>query len=80
MCMMSKPKMPKVPEPKLPPQPLARQEPVGLKVGREEGNDDTKKLKAKRAGRRKLRLHDKVSTQSAGSAVGAAGGVQTTKA
>lgn len=69
--------MPKMPEPKLPPQPLMRQEPVGLKVGRDEGDDGTQTAKRKRSGRRKLRLNDKMSTQVAGGSVGNASGVQT---
>lgn len=78
MCM-SKPKMPKMKEPKLPPQPLQRQEPAGFQVGRDEDDKGVQKIKANRS-RRKLRIRssDKVSTQTAGSKVGAASGVQTT--
>lgn len=74
MCM-STPKAPKVKDPVLPPQPIQRQEPIGLKVGRTEA-EDTKVIQKNRA-RRKLRIgRDRVSTQTTGSSVGLASGVQ----
>ena len=75
MCMGGTPKMPKQKDPILPPQPIQRQEPVGLKVGRTEA-EDTKVIKKNRA-RRKLRIgRDRVSTQTTGKPVGTSSGVQ----
>lgn len=63
MCMMSKPKAPKMPEPKLPQQPIARQEPAVLAVGRTKEEPDTKKIRKKRQGA--LRI-DRSSIQAPG--------------
>lgn len=54
MCF-STPKAPKVPDPKLPQQPIQRQEPAGFQVGRDEADDGAMRIKANRS-RRRLRI------------------------
>lgn len=79
MCFGKGPSIPESKAPKLLPQPIARVEPAGLKVGRNEDEDGANKAQKLAKARGKLRLRkgrDKVSTQVAGASIGGAGGTQ----
>ena len=69
MCFSAK--TPDIPDPKLPKQPIQRQEPASFSVGRNGEDRGTDRIKANRSRRRlRIRRSDNVSAQVSGAPSG----------